>query len=171
MRITRSFGFWGAATAAFLVFGQAGAANIRDYNYDKTAGEVTAVDERFVWRRCSEGQTWGGRACLGTPALFTHEQALKLAQAQPGWRLPTIKELSLLTERSKSMPSINTDAFPGTPSKPFWTSTPVPSLVGSAWAVDFANSRSIKIPRATSTHVRLVRTTLGPQGLTRSDPD
>ena len=171
MRVNRLFGLWAAMTAILLVVGQASAANVRDYNYAKTAPEVTAVDDRLVWRRCSEGQTWSGSACLGTAVLLTHEQALKLAQSQPGWRLPTIKELNLLTERSKSMPSINTDAFPGTPSKPFWTSTPVPSLVGSAWAVDFANSRSIKIPRATSTHVRLVRTTLGPQGLTRSDPD
>lgn len=171
MHINRSMGLWAVLAATLLVFGQAHAANIRDYNYEKTAAEVTAIDDRFVWRRCSEGQTWSGRTCLGTPGLFTHEQALKMAQLQPGWRLPTIKELTLLTERSKSMPAINTDAFPGTPGKPFWTSTPVPSLLGSAWAVDFSNARTIKVPRSTLSHVRLVRTTLGSPGLTRSDPD
>lgn len=40
-----------------------------------------------------------------------------------GWRLPTMKELQTIVDYTRSSPAIDADAFPGTPSLPFWTSS------------------------------------------------
>jgi hypothetical protein len=49
---------------------------------------------RSIWRRCSEGQTWDGTACVGTPLTFTWNGALAYAQSLGGgWRLPNAKEV------------------------------------------------------------------------------
>ncbi|MCP5260123.1 MAG: DUF1566 domain-containing protein [Rhodoferax sp.] len=84
----------------------------------------------LTWRRCSEGETWDNSAnsCTGTRVDFTFEEALAHAKTQAGWRIPNIKELSSLADRSRYSPAIDTVAFPGftTWDRPstYWSSTP-----------------------------------------------
>jgi RNA polymerase sigma factor (sigma-70 family) len=56
-----------------------------------------------------------------------------------GWHLPTRVELSSLIDVSRSGPAINTTAFPGTPARFFWTSTPwaVTKTPLRAWIINF----------------------------------
>lgn len=117
--------------------------------------EVADLSTGLIWRRCSEGQTWSGSACTGTASTFTHEQALVRAQTQTGWRLPSVKELSSIADRSLSGPAINASAFPGTPSLKYWASTP--SGTGNAWIVDFTDGLVNNAVRTDAYSVRLVR--------------
>jgi RNA polymerase sigma factor (sigma-70 family) len=56
-----------------------------------------------------------------------------------GWHLPTRVELSSLVDVSRSGPAIDTTAFPGTPARFFWTSTPwaVTKTPLRAWIINF----------------------------------
>ena len=109
--------------------------------------EVTDTKTGLIWRRCAEGMTWNGGTCAGTPLTFTHEAALQRAAAQASstgvaWRLPNIKELSSIVDRSLTNPSIDRTAFPATPSKLFWSSTPYVSAPSSAQVTDFNSGSS-----------------------------
>jgi hypothetical protein len=54
------------------------------------------------------------------------------------WRLPTVKELSILLDRDRSMPSIDTDYFPyWWRDKDYWTSTTHAFHTNYAWYVNF----------------------------------
>jgi hypothetical protein len=54
------------------------------------------------------------------------------------WRLPNLKELSSIVDISAVSPSIDTLAFPGTVSGPYWTSTPLPNRLWEAYTIDFS---------------------------------
>jgi hypothetical protein len=85
--------------------------------------------------------TFSAGHCTGTAGAFVHEQALIRARDQAtatgvAWRLPNVKELSSLADKSRSNPSIDPVAFPDTPVDFYWSSTPNidPSY---AWGVSF----------------------------------
>lgn len=75
-----------------------------------------------------------------------------------GWRLPTKWELETLVDVSTSNPAIDSTAFPGTPSEPFWTSTLYASSgSGSAWLIYFYDGHSNYYGMPLSYRVRCVR--------------
>ncbi|MFY9329424.1 MAG: DUF1566 domain-containing protein [Georgfuchsia sp.] len=125
--------------------------------------EVTDSQTGLIWRRCAEGMAWDGSTCAGTASTFTHENALVRAQTEvvasgKAWRLPNVKELSSIVDRSRINPPIDTTAFPATPVNWFWSSSPLAGDAGYAWFVYFSNGyvgyyfvRSLTLP------VRLVR--------------
>lgn len=127
------------------------------YSYSSDGSEVTDAQTGLVWRRCSQGQTWSGSTCTGTASTHTHEQALAVAKTQSPWRLPNVKELSSLVDASRSSPSVNTAAFPGTPSSMFWSSTGVASSSSAAWYVFFGDGFVSWEGRFNTYYVRLVR--------------
>lgn len=141
-------------------------------------GTVTDPKTGLIWKRCSEGQTWNGSGCNGTPVTYAWRSALLLAQAvntgQTGtenqgftdWRLPNIKELQSLIERQCYGPAINITNFPNTPNGAdeappwYWSATPVASG-NQAWAVSSYDGNSY-LPKNFSdktdlNYVRLVR--------------
>lgn len=127
--------------------------------------EITDLRTGLIWRSCAEGMVWDGTTCTGTASTFTHEAALQHAAAQASstgvaWRLPNVKELSSIADKSLPAPTIDSNVFPATPSLPFWSATPYPSIPVSAWYVDFSSGAVMKNqPRATTPYnVRLVRT-------------
>lgn len=88
------------------------------------------VEDRYtglVWRRCEEPQTWNGKRCTWTAKRYGYVQAMQHAADQPGWRLPTIKELNSLAERWLDKLEIPPSDFPGAGGEPlrrgFWSST------------------------------------------------
>ncbi len=53
------------------------------------------------------------------------------------WRLPNPHELRSIVDYSRSNPSIDTTAFPGTPSSYFWSSSSLADGTNDAWRVHF----------------------------------
>ncbi|MBT0585099.1 Lcl C-terminal domain-containing protein [Alteromonas oceanisediminis] len=127
--------------------------------------QVKHLRTGLVWMRCAIGQTYDGTQCSGDAQQMTWEQALQLAHGYrfddtQGWRLPNIKELATLTERSCVRPAINTDVFPNTPPDDFWTSTPAVTDAERAWVVAYFNSSNSIKDKQRFVFVRLVRTAL-----------
>ena len=113
--------------------------------FEISGAEVTDLQTGLIWKRCSEGQSWSGSTCTGNAATYSHEQALAQAKTQnstgsaSGWRLPHVKELSRLADRGCNLPTIDSTAFPGTPSTSYWSSSSYVSNTGLAWDVYFGN--------------------------------
>ncbi|MEO8343431.1 MAG: DUF1566 domain-containing protein [Gallionella sp.] len=111
--------------------------------YTPNGAEVTDTNTGLIWRSCPEGMTWDGiNTCTGTASVFTHEAALQRAMAQANssgvaWRLPNVKELASIVDRSRSNPAIDPTIFPATPPSIFWSSSPFVSITGTASIVDF----------------------------------
>lgn len=128
--------------------------------------EVSDSKTGLIWRRCAQGMALapvgGVPSCIGTARTFTHEAALAHARDQArstggAWRLPNVKELASLVDRSKSDPAIDPVAFPATPVTKFWSSSPVVGHSYYAWGVDFYNGFVDDTDRYDSFPVRLVR--------------
>lgn len=99
--------------------------------------EVTDTKSGLIWRRCSEGQNWSEGTCSGKARLFSYEQAIAYGKTQPGWRVPDVKELESILDRSRIFPAIDTKAFPETVSSGYWSSTSYAGSQYNGWFVVF----------------------------------
>lgn len=137
--------------------------------YVVSADGRTVIDQLtgLMWKRCSAGATWNGTGC-STPKAFTWQEALAVAQAVNAdpegrglgfddWRLPNRNELASLVDRSHVDPAINTTAFPDTPSRSYWSSSPFAGNKKWAWYVEFDEGYVAPIPKLEERYVRLVR--------------
>lgn len=131
------------------------------YSYDGL--EVTDNMTGLVWQRCPVGFQFSvaGTSCnstSGDTTKFTHDEALRFAQSQDGWRLPNIKELFSIVDLNRKTPAIDPGAFPNTPSTYFWSSSPNVTVTSLALAVYFYDGGVYNaILRNNSYYVRLVR--------------
>ncbi|OFZ68870.1 MAG: hypothetical protein A2V79_06365 [Betaproteobacteria bacterium RBG_16_56_24] len=137
------------------------AASAQPYVISTDGNEVTDQKTGLVWRRCSEGMSWNGSTCAGTASTYTHEAALQRAADQAdstgiAWRLPNIKELSSIADKTLSNPAIDATAFPVTPASWFWSASPYVGDSTSAWFV-LAGYVSSGSRSSVGAHVRLVR--------------
>lgn len=119
----------------------------------------------LMWMRCSLGQTWEDGECIGEATKMTWQAALQTSVGydflnNKQWRLPNLKELASITEKSCVRPSIDVDIFPNTPPDDYWTSTPSIQDELRTWVIAFFNSSSSIKQKDRSLHVRLVRTAL-----------
>lgn len=74
------------------------------------------------------------------------------------WRMPTVEELFLLADRTRTEPAIDTAFFPDCKSDWYWSSTPYcESPGGCAWCVGFRNGDSSWDARDGGGFVRAVR--------------
>ena len=124
--------------------------------------EVTDTKTGLIWRRCAEGMTASGGTCTGIASPFTHEAALTRANTQAAatgvaWRLPNVKELSSIADKSRSNPAIDVVAFPATPARSFWSSSPSAGFPSNAWFVVFDVGNVHDYERFNPYYVRLVR--------------
>jgi len=132
---------------------------------DNGNGTVTDPATGLTWMRCSMGQTWTGNTCSDTAQLYnwSNARAITLTFAgQSDWRVPSVRELQTLVDRSQASPSLDRVAFPATPLADFWSATSLVSSSSSyAWTVNFevgsalASARFKNVGQA----VRLVRGT------------
>lgn len=149
--------------AALLTFGlqSPDAAAEPRFAISPDGAEVTDNQTGLIWRRCTEGQTFASGNCTGTALGLSHEAALVHARSQAGWRLPNIKELASIVDRSRLSPSIDVAAFPSTVSWWYWSSSPQvgnSGNAGNAWSVYFDNGEVSNLTyRNFSGNVRLVR--------------
>ena len=107
--------------------------------------EVSDPKSGLSWRRCAEGLQWDGKACTGKLLKFTFAGAKKAATeaASTGktWRVPTRDELVGLVDNTHKKPKIDAEAFPKTPSMPFWAVRPGSTDDLNAWLVSFSNGK------------------------------
>ena len=105
--------------------------------YVISADGERAVDRwtRLVWQRCPVGTNYASGRCIGEPARLGWDAALAAANAQPGWRLPNVKELVSLASLDDG--KLDRHAFLGATSAVLWSSTPFAGGVGSAWEASF----------------------------------
>ncbi|MDP2903829.1 MAG: DUF1566 domain-containing protein [Methylovulum sp.] len=132
------------------------------YTVSANGQEVKDNKTQLVWRRCPEGMSWSVNACVGSASGLTHQAALQQAakvatNTGVAWRLPNVKELASIVDRSRSNPAIDTLAFPATPSNAFWSSSPYVGDTYNAWYVNFYNGYVSNSVRNGSLPVRLVR--------------
>lgn len=131
---------------------------------DNEDGTVTDNTTGLMWMRCSLGQTWDQTTttCTGDATAMTWQEALQATYGYEyagnnDWRLPNIKQLLSITEKSCVRPSINEDIFPETTSDDYWTSTPSLTDYTMAWVVAFFNSSNSLKEKDAFIYVRPVR--------------
>lgn len=119
--------------------------------------EVQDLTTKLIWQRCTLGQAWDGQSCTGTATRHTWREALMMAkQAGNGWRVPNIKELQSLLDRSCFHPAINTIFFPNTQSSNYISSSPLGDA--EVWGVNFTRGDTFGLDVLTpDSYVRLVR--------------
>ena len=130
------------------------------FSYSNDGSEVTDNTTGLIWKRCAEGMTWSGVSCTGSATKYIHKAALQLGIN--GWRLPNIKELASIVDRSKSNPAItDPSSFPNTPyDTNFWSSSPYVSSSVNAWGLNFGDGSvngSNRRDDGNNDYVRLVR--------------
>ena len=123
--------------------------------------EVTDHHTRLIWRQCAEGMVFKGGTCRGVATAFMHESAMQLpatpADKASGWRLPNVKELASITDKSRSDPAIDPAAFPATPPNWFWSASPYVGNPHYTWGVNFQSGAVNQPNRLNTFYVRLVR--------------
>ncbi|MFC1795733.1 DUF1566 domain-containing protein [Pseudomonadota bacterium] len=124
-------------------------------------GTLTHKVTGRMWKQCVEGLSGVGCAS-GTVSKFTWQEALQRANVHSfagydDWRLPNIKELSSIIERSCYDPAINLSVFPNGPSSSVWSGSPYADDTNDAWGVLFNGGYDVLRLRTDSYSVRLVR--------------
>ncbi len=155
--------------------------------HDNGNGTITDRKTNLTWMRCSLGQQWTGSTCAGVAMDINWNDALKTAMSfsyagHSDWRVPTVDELDTLVQcpagRKPSArpngeyvtdtngfcngseynnPKINIIAFPNTPSRVFWSSSPYANNSDYAWYVYFNYGCVNHYLKNDHGHVRLVR--------------
>lgn len=86
---------------------------------DNKDGTVTDKRNNRVWMRCSYGQQWNGRTCVGEAEQVSVMRAKTIGKQLQigdkfGWRIPQKSEMSNLIS-STCLPMVNAEVFPNTP--------------------------------------------------------
>jgi hypothetical protein len=135
---------------------------------DNGDGTVTDVESKLMWMRCSSGQQWQGKRCVGAADSYgwadAQQHAVKVSRDGAAffndWRVPALRELATITDRGCNNPRTNMSVFPSTPAAPFWSSTPRPGETGGerVLALNFGAGGVMLARKDERFHVRLVRT-------------
>ncbi len=110
---------------------------------DNGDGTVTDPTTGLMWMRCAMGQIWNGTTCTGAANTFTFDQANALTgtttfASQGDWRVPNIRELQTIVDRSVSNPAMNL-IFPDAIQSGVWSASADTSLSDVAWFMHFHN--------------------------------
>jgi len=129
------------------------------YEINEAGDEVTDTVTGLTWARCSVGQTWDAEKqnCVGEVQKMNWDDAMKYADSQEGWRLPTIDELATLVDKNYQ-PTIDNVTFPNTGKWFYWSSSPHVSHSNAAWFLYFLNGVIYLNLRSGNGAVRLVKT-------------
>jgi hypothetical protein len=135
---------------------------------DSGDGTVTDLESKLMWMRCSSGQQWLGKRCVGAADVHGFVEAQRYADKvnRDGaaffndWRVPSLRELATITDRGCENPRTNLTVFPGTPAAPFWSATPRPGEEAGerGLALSFGVDGVMFARKNERFHVRLVRT-------------
>src|ERR1035437_9456228 len=111
-RILARFTFLRCLALLGLMLGAATPALAAKTYSDNGDGTVTDPTTGLQWMRCAIGQTWSGGTCAGTANTYSWAQANALTNTQTfagqnDWRLPNIRELQTIVDRSVYNPEID----------------------------------------------------------------
>ncbi|MBC7620816.1 MAG: DUF1566 domain-containing protein [Candidatus Saccharibacteria bacterium] len=170
-----------AAVSVFALMAPMPAQSATKVYTDNGNGTVTDPVTQLIWMRCAVGQVWDGRTCTGVATGFTPITASALTgtitfAGQSDWRLPSIRELSSIADRTRVNPATDSNAFPNLLPASFWSSTASstasPTSPITRWLVDFARGTTGK-NYTSGLNVRMVRggQTLGLLDLLRPTTD
>lgn len=151
---------WASAAGAEPIHGPARAALI-SYRYEAVADCAAVVDRhtRLMWQRCSVGQAWDGRTCVGRPARLEWDVATRLRDAHCGfddWHLPELVDLEGLVAEG-GIPAIDQAVFPNTPPSSYWSASISELNPQQVWFVSFGRGAAQPVFKDARFHVRLVR--------------
>ncbi len=134
-----------------------GLPNPHDYDLS-TAGVVVDRVTGLMWQR--------QLASTNAPWEKARQQCESLSLAgHNDWRLPSRIELVTLLDTTRTQPSIDTGAFPGTPNDWFWTSSRAADDPNAAWYVYFYFGYPRTDDVSNGFSVRCVRTDRQPPAL------
>lgn len=143
-----------AAWAIAASWANHGHADAPDGHYTLNSETVYDTKTKLTWERpISAGMVTWADATTYCANLKVENRA---------WRVPSMKELQTIVDRTREKPAIDPKAFPDTPNTqitPFWTSSPWAKAPATAtWIVDFAvgSSSYIGVDIANLAHVRCV---------------
>ncbi|MCB1658625.1 MAG: caspase family protein [Pseudomonadales bacterium] len=117
----------------------------------------------LIWMRCSVGQTWTGKTCIGEGKEMDWDDAMKVGNGfnyggVTGWRLPNIEELKTIMIKGKAGYA---SAFFSRPESDtwgsYWSSSPVANDSSYAWFVGFYGRSGGNGAKTNNYYVRLVR--------------
>ncbi len=133
-------------------------------------GTVSDTQTSLMWSKCYVGHSGlqcevGGTGTANNPTRMNWQDALNVAQSSNlaghnDWRLPNIKELITLIERSCYGPAMNLTVFPRTPltQSSTWSSSKSNLFDEHTFVVNYVAGNTITDARTTNNYVRLVRT-------------
>jgi Protein of unknown function (DUF1566) len=144
---------------ALLTFAAAASHGQGRFAISADGQEVTDSTTRLTWRRCAEGMRWDGKTCTGKMMRYSYAGAKQAAAGVgQGWRIPARDELVGLVDRAaKKKPRIDREAFPKTPTVPFWATRPGSNDNLNAWLVSFGNGKVTGNTGQAKFPLRLVR--------------
>ena len=120
-----------ALGGAFLLFASAGRADAPAGRYTIASGTVTDTKTGLIWQ-----QSVPTDLKLGVDA-YAYCDALTLGGSSE-WRTPGVRELSTLVDETRTLPAIDTTAFPNTPVGGYWTFTAEPNSPTASYWIDFS---------------------------------
>ena len=114
----------------------------------------------LMWQGCPAGQS--GSDCAGEHVPHTWIEALAYCDGltwggHDDWRMPDRHELQSIVDYGRTDPSIDSSAFPGTPTSFFWSLSSVSGESVSAWVVPFNDGRAGRVGKDGGMVVRCVR--------------
>lgn len=114
----------------------------------KPDAEVLDRQKGLTWRRCAWGQLESGDRCVGSATALTIVEATRIAERESQrtgrpWRLPSLAELSGVTELRCHNPAINLTIFPNTPAETFWSGTAFVNSPEHYWLVHFLDGGNL----------------------------
>ncbi|WP_158291705.1 DUF1566 domain-containing protein [Lampropedia puyangensis] len=117
----------------------------------------------LTWMRCSIGKQWDGQSCTGDVQLMNLAAAQEAAKKQgQGWQVPTIEQLHSLVIQPCNTAAIDTHVFPDVEDlgdgAPYWSQTPIASLPGLIYYIDFMDGAVDGHSAGFSLALRLVQT-------------
>lgn len=116
---------------------------------DNKNGTVIDGKTGLIWQQ-------GEGGAMGWTKAFPYCENLSLA-GYTDWRLPNIKELESLVDKTRQNPTLDQAFFPDAHASPYWSSTTHPSQPKFAWHMDFSNGRVSNNTKYYSMYARCVR--------------
>ncbi len=131
-------------------------------------GGLHDKDNKYTWYDSNPAVNYGEIGANGPGAVDCTQEFVAAVNAEnylgySDWRMPTLEELKSIVDKSKGMPTINTNYFPRTMSTSYWSGSSNVSAAATvhAWYIWFVNGSESYNGKAAYYHVRLVRDASG----------